>query len=113
MKSELLINLIGTENWQQFTVGLFFLFLGIFVSLILHANTRDVHSPRSAIAFSYRFLFNDNLKRLLFSILLSVILYRFAPNVINMQDNMYVAFLIGFGFDKIIQKFKEYFKPIR
>lgn len=110
---DLMYYLIGTQDYYQFFVGLFFLLLGIFVSLMLHANSRYVHSSRSAVRFSYRFLFSDNTKRLLFSILLSVIIYRFAGNIFQIQDNMYLAFLIGFSFDKIIQIFKDKFKILK
>lgn len=105
--------LLGTQDYYQFCIGLFFLFLGIAVSLLLHVNTREIHSPRSPMHFSYRFLIGDNVKRLLLAVLLSVILFRFAGNIFMIQDNMYVAFLIGFSFDKIIQLFKDKFKVLK
>jgi len=105
-----LFYLIGTDNYKMFVIGLFFLFLGIFVSLLINAVTRDPHSPRSPITFSYRYLFSDNAKRLFLSVLLSLIMYRFSGNLFNMEDNMYVAFLIGFGFDKSVQMFNSKMK---
>ncbi len=101
--------LIGTENYYEFFIGLFFLIVGILLSLQLHANSRDIHSPRTAMHFSYRFLFNDNVKRLLLSIVLSIIVYRFSNHFFSMNDRMFVAFIIGFSFDKLAQKAKELF----
>ena len=111
--NSILYYLIGTTDHVQFFTGLFFLLLGIFVSLMLHANTRDVNSTSSTMRFSYRFLIKDNIGRLLFSVLLSMILYRFAGNLFTMEDNMYFAFIIGFSFDKIIQIFKDKFKTLK
>jgi len=105
--------LIGTNDYYQFFVGLFFLFLGIFVSLMLHVNKRDLHSPRTPINFSYAFMFKDNVRRLWFSILLSVILYRFSENIFNISDNMYLAFVIGFSFDKAAQYLRDKFNLLK
>jgi len=105
--------LIGTSNYSEFTVGLFFLFLGIIISVLLHANTRNIQSGRTPVHFSYRFLLSDNAKRILLSVLLSLVIYRFAGNVINFKDNMYAAFLIGYSFDKIVQLFKDKFNVLR
>ena len=101
--------LIGTDDYYQFFMGLFFFFFLITVSLMLHSNTRDIHSLRTPKMFSYRTLFSDNTKRLMLSILLSLIAYRFSDNVFAIKDNMYIAFLIGFSFDKIAQVFKDKF----
>ncbi|MCF6184237.1 MAG: hypothetical protein L3J56_06365 [Bacteroidales bacterium] len=109
----LIYYLIGTSDYYQFFVGLFFLFLGIAVSILLHANTRDIHSSRTPLHFSYKVLFSDNSKRIMLSVLLSLIAYRFADNFFEIKDNMYLAFLIGFSFDKTAQVFKDRFKVLK
>ncbi len=111
--NEILINLIGTDNWQEFSVGLFFLFVGIALSLLLDANKRNINSSRTPIHFSYRFLFSDNVRRLFLSVILSLILYRFSGIVLPGTDTMFTAFVIGFSFDKISQFFKDKFKILK
>lgn len=110
---QVLFYLTGTQNNYEFFTGLFFLLLGIAISLFMHVNTRNIDGMRAPKYFSYRFLYKDNIKRLLFSILLSVILYRFAGNVFSINDNMFLAFLIGFSFDKAGQFLRERFNLLK
>lgn len=99
--------LIGLTAPLEFSGLVFFAIIGVFVSLLIQTTKRDVTSTNTPFGFSWSFLFSDNVKRLVLSILLIYLALRFTPDIIGMQVNNFVAFSIGLSFDKLAQFVKD------
>jgi len=110
MDTDRLIELIfGTTDLPQVVVGFVFSILGALLSLLLNGNTRDIASPRTPIKFSYKFLFSDNLRRLVITSVLIIVFIRFTKELLGVNLTTYWAFFIGFCSDKL----SEYLKTVK
>lgn len=98
--------LLGDQSLSFFLAMLFFALLGAFLSLLLQANTRRVHSSKSPIQFSWNFLFSDNARRLLAGLILIFIALRFTTDLFGLEINAFWALAIGFVNDKIAEVLK-------
>lgn len=100
-------NILGPLSLADYAAGMIFAMLGAIISLRLQANTRDRLSENTPFKFSWRFLFLDNLQRLIFGFITTFIAFRFAPEILKTDLSMFVAFLVGFAFDKVLELIKK------
>lgn len=105
-KAGIVENLLGPTSLVDYVSSIIFAFIGVFVSLMLHATKRDVNSTNTPVKFSFWFLLKDNWKRLLTGILMVLVCIRFLKELTGLELNMFYAFAIGFCNDKIIQILK-------
>ena len=101
MDSKTLELIFGTTDLRVVIVGFIFSLFGALLSLLLDSNTRDLTSPRTPVKYSYKFLFLDNARRLLISVLLLAIFIRFTKELLGVDITTYWAFFIGFCSDKL------------
>lgn len=105
--------LTGNIQIAMFWALFFFAALGVTINLLLHASARDQQSPDTPVKFSLRFLLYDNWKRILLSVLLIYVTIRFASTIFvltldgNNELYLFVAVLIGFGYDKLAELIKK------
>lgn len=103
MKSEIM----GTLTGDQFFASLLFAIIGLVISLLLQANSRDIRSENTPVHFSYTFLIRDNFRRILLSFLLIIVTIRFFQELTGKELTMFWALGIGLGLDKISELLKN------
>jgi hypothetical protein len=108
--------LIGDLGVAKFIAAFIFAIIGVVLSLLWSTTTRNPSSDKSPEHFSWNFFWSDNTKRILRSIvstLLTVFVsIRFVKDLLGIEFSMATCFLIGLFLDQvvfIIKKKKESF----
>lgn len=99
--------LTGKTEPDVFMGFCFFAILGIALSLLWHTTERDVNSSRTPSKFNWIFMLQDNVKRILASVITVYACLRFTPEILSVQLNDFWAFAIGLGFDKLAEFIKN------
>jgi hypothetical protein len=97
----------GDLDLPDFLACLFFSAIGVLISLLFHANTRDPNASNSPIKFNWLYLLRDNWKRILLSFLLIVVTLKFLPELTGLHLNMFYALCIGLAWDKLAEFVKS------
>lgn len=89
--------------------GFLFASLGVLLNALIKGLKRDPMSARTPYNWSWRFFFNDNTKRLLFSGMITLIVIFLSLRFFNeltgsTEISMLYAFGVGFGIDKAIAR---------
>lgn len=71
--------LLGFVELKLFLTMLLFAIVGIVLSLLMDAHTRDQNSPNTPVKFSFKFLLRDNWKTILTTAIAVLVTLRFAP----------------------------------
>ena len=93
--------------------GFVFALLGIMLNALLKSNKRDPMTESTPVQFSWKFFWNDNVKRLLKSAATTIIVVflsiRFFKELTGVGDaiSMLYCFGVGFGIDKAIAALKS------
>lgn len=98
---------LGNQTGVVFIAFVFFALLGAAVSLLIQANNRDPLSKNSDVQFSWKYLLNNNWKRILISLSLIYIFLRFLPELTGLQLTNFYALAIGVINDKLAQYLKD------
>lgn len=107
MENELLKLIFGEGSTSQIIATYIFAFIGAIYSLSLNVKGRDKESENSPYHFSWSFLWSDNLKRIVASVISIFICLRFAKEIFGVDITMYFALIIGFSLDKLSQYIKN------
>lgn len=75
--------------------------LGILLILLMGTTLRSTTSSNSPSEFSWKYLWNDNTKRILASALATLMTLRFMTELTGWELSMWKAFVIGTGWDGI------------
>lgn len=75
--------------------------IGVVISLLAHANTRDQSSPSTPVPFKPLFLLKDNWKRILLAFLLIIVSLIFIKDLFGKELTMFWALLIGLAWDQL------------
>jgi len=101
----------GALNPEVLLAAFAMALIGIFISLLISTTKRDPLSPRTPREFSWNFFWNDNVKRILKSIALTVLVLfvtiRFSQELMGQKLTMFYAFSLGLGLDKVIERLKR------
>lgn len=101
----------GSLNPGMLSAAFVMAVIGIALSLLLFTTKRDPLSERTPTHFSWKFFWNDNLKRILKSITLTVLVLfvtiRFSQELMGQKLTMFYAFSLGLGLDKVIEMLKK------
>lgn len=81
--------------------------VGMTITLLGGTLLRDPNSDSSPKFFSWKYLWSDNLKRILFAILLILSSLRFLPELFNTELTMWGAFSAGIGWDGLLLIIKQ------
>jgi hypothetical protein len=100
--------LLGDQSPLHFLGLIFFALLAALLSLLLHTTSRDVEGDNKPVEFSWRFLWCDNIKRIVSTLILIFVCIRFTPQFFGIQITEFFAFIIGFVNDKLAQIVKDY-----
>lgn len=107
MIQEFLQYIFGSGNVAEIAATLFYAYVGAFTSLLYQSVKRDPFSPRTPYHFSFSYLWNDNTKRCLRSIILIFIFVRFTKEIFGVNITLYFSFMIGFSIDKLSEYLKQ------
>jgi flagellar biosynthesis protein FlhB len=101
----------GTLNPELLAAAFVMALIGIALSALLFTTKRDPLSARTPTHFSWKFFWNDNTKRIVKSILTTVLILfitiRFSQELMGQKLTMFYAFGLGFGLDKVIEKLRK------
>lgn len=94
-------NLTGGLELSAIAAGFIFALVGAVLSLRLHAKSRNKSSPETPYKFKFGFMLQDNLQRLFTGFLITLVAFRFSPQILNQEYSMFLAFLIGLLNDQV------------
>jgi hypothetical protein len=105
--------ILGDLSIPYYLAAFFFASISILLSLYSQSRTRNVASERTPIAFSWRFLIWDNFLRILVTISLLYLFFRFSPDIFGKPLSFPIAVGVGIflslGLDKAIQWLQQKF----
>lgn len=101
MKKTFLENLFGPGDPGMFLAALVYAMVGVTISLLYDSSKRDQNKVSTPNDFSWGYLLIDNIKRIVLSVLLVVVSLRFSRELLGADLTMYLALLIGIGFDRL------------
>lgn len=105
--SELSHYLLGDISSAAWVASLVFALTGVAISLLYSIDNRDKFSARSPVKFSFWFFLSDNSHRITLNILLILVFLRFTPELIGKELTMWLALLVGLGFDRLASILRE------
>lgn len=107
--------LIGTANYALYGAEWVFALMGAFLSLRLHAYSRDAMSDGTPGLFSWKFLLADNIWRIVTALVLIFIFLRFPGQLLLAKLDgasevwrLLTALGVGFLNDKLAQVLKSF-----
>lgn len=114
IKSDFLEQFLGNLPIGVLIAGFVFAFLGIWLRTLTGAAKRNVAKPTTPDKWSWKYFWDDNVKRFLNSLFTAIIVIffsiRFVENLTGSGITMFYCVGIGFGLDKAIEAIKNYFK---
>lgn len=94
---------LGNQSMASFFGNLVLAIIGIVLMMSFDANSRNASSPNTPNDFSIKFLLRDNALRLFGSFALSCLIVsvaiRFCNEMLHVQLNPFIAFVIGLSSD--------------
>ena len=99
--------LTGQTDPGLFIACLFFAGLGILFVLLMGTRLRDPRSINSPRYFSWQYLWSDNTRRILASILAVYLTLRFMPELTGWELNEWKAVIVGTAWDGIALFLKQ------
>jgi hypothetical protein len=100
-------HLLGGIEPGLFGACIIFAGLGILLVLLMGTTLRSTTSPSSPPEFSWRYLWNDNTKRILASALATLLSLRFMTELTGWELSPWKAFVIGTAWDGIALFIKQ------
>ena len=94
------------KPYSYYIAGFIISFLAIILSLLHHSLGRDKYSTNTPIKYSFLFLLQDNLKRILAGMILMYLLF-WLFDLSSKAAMIGVGFSVAFGMDKLIQFLME------
>jgi len=94
-------NMLGDLTIAGYASGMIMALVGAILMLRINAKKRDISSESTPYKFSWSFLVQDNLQRLITGFLLTYAAFRFAPQILQNDFSMFTAFLTGACFDQV------------
>lgn len=80
---------------------------GILLTLLLGSTVRDPSSIGSPTHFSWKYLWRDNLKRILANVIAVIVTLRFMPEIFNWELSVWKGFVVGMSWDLIALVIKQ------
>jgi hypothetical protein len=99
--------ILGGLDPELFLACMFFAGLGILFVLLLGTNLRQTDSTGKVQAFSWAYLWSDNFKRILASLIAVLVTLRFMTELIGIPLSPFNAFCIGTAWDGIALLIKQ------
>lgn len=99
--------ILGTDDFTLVFVTYIYALLGAFFSLLLESTNRNPMSCKSPVEHSWYFLFTDNAKRILRTVLMIIVVMRFCKELLGLDLTIYSSFFIGLISDKLSGYIKQ------
>lgn len=93
--------ILGDIEPALFIAATLYAFVGITIVLLLGTRLRDPNSQTSPHGFSWGYLWSDNTKRILASVLCTLVALRFMPEILNVKLSAWMGFVVGTFWDGI------------
>lgn len=93
--------LLGNASVAEFTAAMFFALLTAGALALVRVRKRDVSSPRTPEAFSWKFFWQDNLKQIIGTLILIFLTIRIAQYWVKPEWAVYGAVIIGLISDQL------------
>lgn len=100
-KKEFLNYLLGEGSIAQLAAAIIFAVVGAFLCILLSTTKRDPLSNGSPVAFSWKYLWSDNQKKIYATIILIPLSLRFSRELFGSELTMYFALGIGVICDQL------------
>ena len=100
--NEILGELLGSYSAAFYISYFIFTFLGVLISLRIHAFQRDKDSKKTPFKFSWKFLVQDNLIRLITSMATVFVVIRLGSELLYIAPSYGMAVVMGISFDQIL-----------
>lgn len=94
-------NMLGDLSIAGYASGMLMALVGAILMLRINAQNRDKLSENTPYKFSWSFLVQDNLQRLITGFFLTYVTFRFAPQILQNDFSMFTAFLTGAFSDQV------------
>lgn len=94
-------HLLGGIDPGFFGACVFYAGMGILLVLLLGTTLRQTTSEKSPQEFSWKYLWNDNTRRILASALATLVTLRFMTELTGWELTMWKSFVVGTGWDGI------------
>ena len=98
--------MLGGQDLPTYAAYFIFALIGAICSLYVKSLKRDPSSPNTPQRFSWKFLLQDNLMRLVAGFLFSFISFRFSNEFLGSEATMWGALLIGASTDRLAGLFE-------
>lgn len=99
--------LLGGLDPVLFIACVWFAALGIAAALLVQSLFRNKKSEKTPKEFSWKFLFYDNWRKALLTVILVYLSIVFSYNLFGLSMTTWVACLIGFGYDNLLKVWKD------
>jgi hypothetical protein len=106
--NEVIAELLGSYKASFYITYFIFVMLGIIVSLRISSLKRDKQSSSTPYKFSFGFLIQDNIVRVLGSIAFVFLSIRCSVELFYTVPEYYTAVLMGLGFDQALMLAKKW-----
>ena len=101
------IDLLGGIDGEFFLACVFFAAMGILLVLLMGSNLRTVDATGKTIKFSWAYLWSDNFKRILASVIATLATLRFMTQLTGVPLTEFSAFCVGMLWDSITLLIKQ------
>jgi hypothetical protein len=109
MKKTFFESLSGGYDPGQFLGFFAWALIGAFIMICIQTQSRDPKSLRTPVKFSWIFWLRDNVRRVVFNIVLILVCIRFSQEVLGKPISDFGSLIIGLSLDGLailINKFK-------
>jgi hypothetical protein len=106
--NEFKLNMLGPLSLASYASGFLFAAIGAIILLRIKALKRDKLSDSTPYKFSWWFMIRDNIQKLLNGLLLTYVVFRFAPEILNQDFSMFLALLVGLSSTQIAGWFAKF-----
>jgi len=100
--NQVIAELLGSFTAAFYITYFIFVLVGVLISLRLQAFTRDKSSKNTPFKFSFTFLLQDNLLRIVSSMAIVFVAIRFGSELFQKEPTYLGALLMGISFDQIL-----------
>jgi hypothetical protein len=105
--NEVIAELLGSYKASFYITYFIFVFFGVMISLRIHASSRDKYSDNTPSKFSWKFLVQDKLTRLIGSLAAVFVVIRIGQDLFNVIPTYATAIAMGLGFDQVFGLFEK------
>lgn len=100
--NEVIIEILGSYKLSFYISHFIFVLLGVLISVRLHAFNRDKNSKNTPFSFSWKFLFQDNLMRIITSMATVFVVIRLGNELLGLEPTYTLSVIMGISFDQIL-----------